>query len=115
MLGFKGFCSMVAMLTLMQLAPATPGDGQVSQTWPEAVAELRAQIQDIKDDLASMRGEIQAARTLADQANRAVQSVGTTASGAQSTANHALSLGQQAAQAVDATNEKIDRLFRKQP
>ncbi len=50
---------------------------------------------------------------MADAANAAAQSASSTASGAQSAANQALAAAQASQSCCDATNEKIDRMFRR--
>ncbi len=113
MIDFRKLSYAIVIVALMGLAPTVPGSSQDSTSESKVIAQLQAQVQDIKDDLAAMRGEIQAARSLVDQANRALQGISNAASGAQSTANQALSTAQQAQQANEAINEKIDRAFTK--
>jgi hypothetical protein len=54
-----------------------------------------------------------AARAAADAAAAAASTAGNTATSAQNTANQALQAAQAAQACCDATNEKIDRAFRK--
>ena len=54
-----------------------------------------------------------AAKASADAAAAAASSAGTAASSAQSTANQALQAAQASQACCDATNEKIDRAFKK--
>ena len=67
---------------------------------------LQAQIDDLKSQISKVSGDT----AKASSAAAAAQS---TASGAQSTANQALSLGQANQTAIEAINEKIDRVFKK--
>ena len=71
-------------------------------------------------DLKPLQTEVDAAKASADAAARAASAAQSSASqaaqaasGAQSTANQALSAAQAAQASVDATNEKIDRMFKK--
>ena len=57
--------------------------------------------------------DLAAAKSSADAANAAAQSASSTASGAQSAANQALAAAQASQSCCDATNEKIDRMFRR--
>jgi hypothetical protein len=74
---------------------------------------IQAQIDDLKAQLAKTQGDISAAKSGADQANAAAQSASQAASGAQSTANQALAAAHASQSCCDATNEKIDRMFKR--
>jgi len=54
-----------------------------------------------------------AAQQAADSASKAASSAKSAADGAQSTANQALQASQSSQACCDATNEKIDRMFKK--
>jgi murein lipoprotein len=54
-----------------------------------------------------------AAKSAADAASAAASEAKQTASGAQSTANQALNAANQSQSCCDATNEKIDRMFKR--
>jgi murein lipoprotein len=74
---------------------------------------IQAQIDQLKSDLAKTQGDTSAAKSEADQANAAAQSASQAASGAQSTANQALAAAHASQSCCDATNEKIDRMFKR--
>ena len=74
---------------------------------------LQAQVDDLKAQLAKTQGDISAAKSGSDQANAAAQSASQAASGAQSTANQALAAAHASQSCCDATNEKIDRMFKR--
>jgi outer membrane murein-binding lipoprotein Lpp len=74
---------------------------------------IQAQIDDLKSQVSKLQSEVQGANSAAAQASSQAQSASTAAAGAQSTANQALAAAQAAQAAVDATNEKIDRMFKR--
>ncbi len=74
---------------------------------------IQAQIDDLKGQVAKLPPEIQGANSAAAQASAKADAASTAAAGAQSTANQALAAAQAAQAAVDATNEKIDRMFKR--
>jgi hypothetical protein len=74
---------------------------------------LQAVVDNLKAQVGKLQSDLQAARGAADQANSAAQSASQAASGAQSTANQALAASQASQSCCDATNEKIDRMFRR--
>jgi murein lipoprotein len=74
---------------------------------------IQAQIDDLKAQLAKAQGDVSAAKSSADQANSAASSASQAASGAQSTANQALAAAHASQSCCDATNEKIDRMFKR--
>ena len=81
---------------------------------------VQADIDSLKQQVASLQTAVNASKTSADNAAAAAQAAQTSAnqaaqaaSGAQSTANQALSAAQAAQSSVDATNEKINRMFKK--
>jgi chromosome segregation ATPase len=81
---------------------------------------LQADIDSLKQQVAKLQTDVAAAKASADAASQAAngaQSAATqaaqAASAAQSTANQALSAAQAAQSSIDATNEKIDRMFKK--
>jgi murein lipoprotein len=74
---------------------------------------IQAQIDDLKTQVAKNTSDVSTAKSTADQANSAAQSAGQAASGAQSTANQALAAGHASQSCCDATNEKIDRMFKR--
>src|SRR6266481_6320587 len=67
---------------------------------------VQAQIDDLKAQVSKLQGDTAKASSEAAAAQSA-------ASGAQSTANQALSTGQSNSTAIEAINEKIDRMFKK--
>jgi hypothetical protein len=74
---------------------------------------LQAQIDDLKSQISKVSGDAAKASSAAASASSAAAAAQSTASGAQSTANQALSLGQANQTAIEAINEKIDRVFKK--
>ncbi len=78
---------------------------------------IQAQIDDLKTQVAKLQTGVDAANAAAAQASQQAQSAGAAptaaAAAAQSTANQALAAAQAAQAAVDATNEKIDRMFKR--
>jgi murein lipoprotein len=74
---------------------------------------IQAQIDDLKAQVAKNASDVAGAKSSADSANSAAQSAGQAASGAQSTANQALAAAHASQSCCDATNEKIDRMFKR--
>ena len=74
---------------------------------------MQAQIDDLKAQLSKVNGDVSSAKSSADAANGAAQSATQAASGAQSTANQALAAAHASQSCCDATNEKIDRMFKR--
>ncbi len=74
---------------------------------------LQAQVDDLKSQVSKLQSDVQGANSAAAQASSQAQAANTAAAGAQSTANQALAAAQAAQAAVDATNEKIDRMFKR--
>lgn len=74
---------------------------------------LQAEVADLKSQVARLNSETQAARQAADQAATAAQSANQTASAAQNAANQALAGAQASQSCCDATNEKLERMFRR--
>ena len=81
---------------------------------------LQADVDTLKQQVGKLQTDVDAAKSSADAASRAASAAqssasqaSTAASGAQSTANQALSAAQAAQASCDATNEKIDRMFKK--
>ena len=74
---------------------------------------LQADIADLKSQVSKLQADQQATKASADQAASAAQAASQAASGAQSTANQALAAAQASQSAVDATNEKLDRMFKR--
>ena len=84
------------------------------------IKPLQADIASLKDQVSKLQTDVSAAKASADAASRSASAAQSSASqaaqaasGAQSTANQALSAAQAAQSSVDATNEKIDRMFKK--
>ena len=84
------------------------------------IKPLQADIDGLKSQVAKLQTEVDAAKASSDAAARSASAAQSSAnqaaqaaSGAQSTANQALSAAQAAQSSVDATNEKIDRMFKK--
>jgi len=74
---------------------------------------LQAQIDTLKTEVSGLQSQVAAAKSAADSASSAASSASSAASGAQSAANQALAAAQASQSCCDATNEKIDRMFRR--
>jgi hypothetical protein len=74
---------------------------------------MQAEVDNLKQQVSRLQADLSAAKSSADAANAAAQSASSTASGAQSAANQALAAAQASQSCCDATNEKIDRMFRR--
>jgi outer membrane murein-binding lipoprotein Lpp len=74
---------------------------------------IQAQIDDLKSQVSKLQSDTAKASSAAAAAQSAASSAQSTASGAQSTANQALSLAQSNQTAIEAINEKLDRMFKK--
>ena len=74
---------------------------------------IQAQIDDLKTQVAKNVAAIDGVKAAADSAARAAQAAQTAAQQAQSRADAAASSAQASQQCCDATNEKIDRMFKK--
>ena len=70
-------------------------------------------IKELSDRLDRVEQNASAAKSAADAASAAASEARQTASGAQSTANQALNAANQAQSSCDATNEKLDRMFKR--
>jgi outer membrane murein-binding lipoprotein Lpp len=73
---------------------------------------MQAQVDDLKSQVGKLSSDLAAHRADRTDANAAA-SAASTAAAAQSTANQALAAAQAAQSGVDATNEKIDRMFKR--
>ena len=104
----KGTCMKSAIV--LKLAAAAVVVGLVGCT---DLKPLQAEVADLKSQVGKLQSDVQSAKQSADQANSAAQSASQAASGAQSTANQALAASQASQSCCDATNEKIDRMFRR--
>jgi hypothetical protein len=74
---------------------------------------IQSQIDDLKSQVGKAQGDASKALSDAAAANHAAASAASAAAGAQSTANQALSNSQSNSTAIEAINEKIDRMFKK--
>ena len=74
---------------------------------------LQGQVDDLKSQVSKLQSEVQGANSAAAQASSKADAANTAAAGAQSTANQALAAAQASQSCCDATNEKIDRMFKK--
>jgi len=70
-------------------------------------------LNDLSARLDRVAADASAAKSAADAASAAASEAKQTASGAQSTANQALNAANQSQSCCDATNEKIDRMFKR--
>ena len=77
------------------------------------VDSLKSQVGTLQSDLAAHKVADQATAATASKAAADAAAASSAASSAQSTANQALAAAQAAQSGVDATNEKIDRMFKK--
>jgi len=76
---------------------------------------IQAKVEDLTYQLGKLQLEMQATKASADQAKSSAEATAQATSGTRSTANEALAAAQSAQSAVDATNEKIDRMFKRSP
>src|ERR1700683_2355290 len=104
----KGTCMKFASVVKIAAAAAVIGLAGCTDLKP-----LQAEVADLKAQLAKTQGDVSAAKSEADQANAAASAAGEAASGAQSTANQALAAAHASQSCCDATNEKIDRMFKR--
>jgi len=104
----KGTCMKCAIVVKVAAAAVVAGLAGCQDLTP-----LRTDVDNLKSQVSQLQSELQAARQAADQAASTAQSASQTASSAQSTANQALAAAQAAQSCCDATNEKIDRMFRR--
>ena len=104
----KGTCMKSAIVLKVAAAAVVAGLAGCQDLKP-----LQADIADLKSQVSKLQSDLGAARSAADSANGAAKSAGTAASGAQSTANQALAAAQASQSCCDATNEKIDRMFKR--
>src|ERR1700722_12889892 len=74
---------------------------------------VQAQIDELKSEISKNTSDDQKTAAAAASAQSAAASAQSAASGAQSTANQALSTAQSNSTAIEAINEKIDRMFKK--
>jgi len=74
---------------------------------------IQAQIDDLKSQVSKLQGDTARTASQAAAAQAAANSAQSAAAGAQSTANQALSTAQANSTAIEAINEKIDRMFKK--
>lgn len=72
-----------------------------------------AQIEQLSAKVDQLTKDVAAAKSAADAASAASADAGQKASSAQSTANQALNAANQSQACCDATNEKIDRMFKR--
>ena len=79
------------------------------------IASLKSQVGALQSDVAAQKADKTAANAAAaaQKAGSDAAAASQAAAGAQSTANQALSAAQAAQAGVDATNEKIDRMFKR--
>lgn len=73
---------------------------------------LQNDVNGLKSQVASLQGEVASVRTSADQAAQQAASAKAAADQATSTAQKALALANQAQKEIDATNERLNRMFR---
>jgi hypothetical protein len=74
---------------------------------------IQAQIDELKSQVQRVQQDAAAAKESAGSAASAASAAQQAANGAQSSANQALSAAQASQSCCDATNEKIDRMFKK--
>lgn len=74
---------------------------------------MQAQIDDLKTQVARVSADTTALKSASDSAAADARSANQSAAAAQSTANQALAAAQASQSCCDATNEKMDRMFRR--
>lgn len=74
---------------------------------------LQAQIDDLKSQISKVGSDQAGMKSAVDSASRSAAAAQTAAQQAQSKADSAAAAGQANAQCCEATNEKIDRMFKK--
>jgi Alanine-zipper, major outer membrane lipoprotein len=74
---------------------------------------IQSQIDDLKSQVGKAQSDASKALSDGAAADHAAASAASAAAGAQSTANQALSNSQSNSTAIEAINEKIDRMFKK--
>jgi len=74
---------------------------------------LQAQVDTLKTQVSSLQSQVAAAKSAADAANGAAASAAAAANCAQSTAKQELAAAQAIQSCCDATNEKLDRMFKR--
>jgi hypothetical protein len=79
----------------------------------KALDEVRTLAQKAEQDAAAAQATANAASASANAASNSAAAAKVAADNAQSTANQALQTAQTAQTGVDATNEKMDRMFKK--
>ncbi|MGH8309420.1 MAG: Lpp/OprI family alanine-zipper lipoprotein [Steroidobacteraceae bacterium] len=104
----KGICMKSAIVLKVAAAAAVVVLAGCTDLKP-----MQAQVDDLKSQVGRLQSELASAKSAADSANSTAQSANQAASGAQSTANQALAAAQASQSCCDATNEKIDRMFRR--
>jgi murein lipoprotein len=104
----KGTCMKFASVVTIAAAAAVVGLAGCTDLKP-----LQAQVDDLKAQVAKVSADTSSAKSAADQANAAASSASQSAAGAQSTANQALAAAHASQSCCDATNEKIDRMFKR--
>ncbi len=74
---------------------------------------IQAEVDTLKSQVSKLQSDVASARSAADQANGTANQAMQAAQSAQSTANQALAAAQACQSGLDATNEKIDRMFKR--
>jgi hypothetical protein len=75
---------------------------------------LETSVADLKNQVARLNADVTAARQAAEQAQSSTRAAIDGANAAQSTANQASAAAQASQSCCTSTNEKIDRMFRRQ-
>ena len=74
---------------------------------------LQAEVDSLKSQVSKLSSDFDGVKTSADGASRAAAAAQQAATSAQNTANQALQADQASQSCCDATNEKIDRAFKR--
>ncbi len=74
---------------------------------------IQAQIDDLKSQVHNLSSEMASVKNQADGAASAARTAAAAAQHAQSTADSAVAMASKNQQAIEAINEKIDRMFKK--
>ena len=96
--------SSVAILAVIAVGVALGG---CADTKP-----LQSELKDLHDSVDRLAGQVRSARSASDSAAQSARQAQQAAEHASSTAQQALVLAQADQKSIDATNEKLERMFR---
>jgi len=101
------FLPLAALLALAGCADTKPLQADLEA--------LKSQVGKLQTEVGAVKASADAAASAASAAQTSANQAAQSASSAQSTANRALAAAQAAQSSIDATNVKIDRMFKKSP